>query len=129
MHRLGSANGSSRSAVTGARIRASAPCISPRCSEHTTSWWRCATSRNGHWCRHSRYCLPSATACGLGTALVPPVGTTVGGRPVLNLSLAANYAVSGTAVGSYHAVNLATHILAGLTLFGIVRRTLAPRTG
>ena len=65
----------------------------------------------------------------LGTALVPPVGTTVGGRPVLNLSLAANYAVSGTAVGSYHAVNLAIHILAGLTLFGIVRRTLAPRTG
>ena len=49
----------------------------------------------------------------LGTALVPPVGTTVGGRPVLNLSLAANYAVSGTAVGSYHAVNLAIHIQIG----------------
>jgi transaldolase len=36
-HRLGSANGSSRSAVTGARIWASAPCISPRCRAHTTS--------------------------------------------------------------------------------------------
>src|ERR1022692_3445174 len=59
----------------------------------------------------------------LGTALVPPVGSTASGRPVLNLSLAANYAVSGTAVGSYHAVNLAIHILAGLTLFGIVRRS------
>ena len=37
-HRLGSTNGSSRSAVTGARIRASAPRISPRCSEQMTSW-------------------------------------------------------------------------------------------
>jgi protein O-mannosyl-transferase len=61
----------------------------------------------------------------LGTALWPPVGATVGGRPFLNLSLAANYAVSGTATWSYHAVNLAIHILAGLTLFGIIRRTLA----
>ena len=65
----------------------------------------------------------------LGTAFLPPVDSTVSGRPAANLSLAANYAVSGTAVGSYHAVNLAIHILAGLTLFGIVRRTLAPRTG
>jgi len=38
MHRLGSAKGWSRSAVTGARIRASAPCMRPRCSEHTTAW-------------------------------------------------------------------------------------------
>ena len=37
-HRLGSTNGSSRSAVTGARIRASAPRIRPRCSEQITSW-------------------------------------------------------------------------------------------
>jgi len=50
MHTLGSANGWSRSAVTGARIRASAPCMRPRCSEHTTSLVICATSRNGH-CR------------------------------------------------------------------------------
>jgi len=35
--------------------------------------------------------------------LKPPMATTVGGRPVLNLSLAANYAISGTAVWSYHA--------------------------
>jgi len=63
----------------------------------------------------------------LGTAFLPPVGATVGGRPVLNLTLAANYAVSGTAVWSYHAVNLAIHALAGLALLGIVRRTLARR--
>jgi len=62
----------------------------------------------------------------LGTAFWPPANRTVTGRPFLNLSLAVNYAVSGTAVWSYHALNLAIHILAGLTLFGIVRRTLGP---
>ena len=61
------------------------------------------------------------------TAFSPPINTTAGGRPILNLSLAINYAISGTAVWSYHVVNLAIHILAGLTLFGILRRTLAPR--
>ncbi len=61
--------------------------------------------------------------------LMPPAtgGLTVGGRPLVNLSLAINYALGGTAVGGYHAVNLLIHILAGLTLFGIVRRTLALR--
>jgi tetratricopeptide (TPR) repeat protein len=63
------------------------------------------------------------------TALWPPINTTAGGRPMLNLSLAINYAISGTAVWSYHALNLAIHVLAGLTLFGILRRTLAPRAG
>jgi tetratricopeptide (TPR) repeat protein len=59
-------------------------------------------------------------------ALSPPRGEgwTVEGRPVLNGSLAVNYAMSGTDVRSYHALNLVIHLLAGLTLFGIVRRTL-----
>jgi tetratricopeptide (TPR) repeat protein len=61
----------------------------------------------------------------LGTAFFPPSFATVGGRPVLNASLAINYAIGGTAVGGYHAMNLAIHVLAGLTLFGIIRRTLA----
>ena len=62
----------------------------------------------------------------IGPVLSPPraTGTTVNGRPLLNLSLAVNYAISGTAVWSYHALNLAVHIFAGLALFGIVRRTL-----
>ncbi|MGH7996287.1 MAG: tetratricopeptide repeat protein, partial [Opitutaceae bacterium] len=51
-------------------------------------------------------------------------GLTVSGRPMLNLSLALCYALSGTRVWSYHALNLLVHILAGLTLFGIVRRSL-----
>ena len=49
---------------------------------------------------------------------------TVEGRPLINLSLAINYAISGYKVWSYHALNLTVHILAGLTLLGIVRRTL-----
>lgn len=57
-------------------------------------------------------------------AMSSPPGETVSGRGVLGLSLAINYAVSGTNVWSYHAVNLAIHILAGILLFGIVRRTL-----
>ncbi len=55
----------------------------------------------------------------------PGGGLTVTGRPLLNLSFALNYALSGDHVWSYHALNLLIHLLAGLTLFGIVRRTLA----
>jgi hypothetical protein len=58
--------------------------------------------------------------------LSPPVagGVTVGGRPLLNLSFALNYALGGMAVGGYHAINLVLHALAGLVLFGLARRTL-----
>ena len=45
-------------------------------------------------------------------------------RPLLKLSLAANYALSGLDARGYHAVNLAIHVLAGLALFGVLRRTL-----
>ena len=55
----------------------------------------------------------------------PPGGLPVSGRPVLNLSFAINYAISGSAVWSYHALNLLIHIAAGWALFGIVRRTLS----
>jgi protein O-mannosyl-transferase len=58
--------------------------------------------------------------------LLPPrgEGQTVEGRPVLNLTLALNYAIGGTAVHGYHVVNVLIHALAALTLFGLVRRTL-----
>jgi tetratricopeptide (TPR) repeat protein len=60
-----------------------------------------------------------------GKALSPPRdwGFTVSGRPLLNYSLAVNYAISGYEVWSYHALNLVIHILSGLTLFGLLRRT------
>jgi len=54
----------------------------------------------------------------------PDGGETVSGRPVLNLSFALNYAVGKLAPRSYHFVNEVIHLLAALTLFGIVRRTL-----
>jgi protein O-mannosyl-transferase len=51
-------------------------------------------------------------------------GATLHGRPVVNLSLAVNYAAGGLNPLAYHLTNVLIHILAGLTLFGIVRRTL-----
>lgn len=51
-------------------------------------------------------------------------GLTTSGRPLVNLSFALNYAISGSAVGGYHATNLAIHCLATLALFGLVRRTV-----
>ncbi len=53
----------------------------------------------------------------------PRHGETVTGRPLLNLSLAINYAISGYGVWSYHAANLAIHLVGALLLFGILRRT------
>ncbi|MGB2822676.1 MAG: tetratricopeptide repeat protein [Phycisphaerae bacterium] len=47
-----------------------------------------------------------------------------GQAPVVTVTLAANYALGGSDVWGYHAFNLAVHLLAGLTLFAIARRTL-----
>ena len=62
----------------------------------------------------------------IGTAFAPPPDTTVAGRPVANLTFAINYAIGGGTgdLSSYHTFNLAIHVLAGLLLFGVVRRTL-----
>ncbi|MFH0983379.1 MAG: tetratricopeptide repeat protein [Planctomycetota bacterium] len=45
-------------------------------------------------------------------------------RPVVELSFAINYALGRLEVFGYHLVNLAVHLLAALTLYGVVRRTL-----
>ncbi len=60
----------------------------------------------------------------LATALSPPLRTTAGGRPLLNLSFAFNYALGGMTPKGFHALNLVIHVFAGLTLFGLLRRTL-----
>ena len=57
------------------------------------------------------------------------LGLTTNGRPLGAFSLALNYAISGTGVWSYHVFNVAIHLLAGLALFGVVRRTLAGDPG
>lgn len=64
----------------------------------------------------------------LGTILRTPQGTvSAQGRPLLNLSLAINYAISGQATWSYHLANLLIHLGAALVLFGILRRTFLAR--
>jgi hypothetical protein len=45
-------------------------------------------------------------------------------RPVGYLSFALNYAAAGYSLPSWHATNLAIHIIAACALFGIARRTL-----
>ncbi len=59
----------------------------------------------------------------IGDALRAPLGSGLAGRPIINLSLAINYAISGEEVWSYHLLNLLIHILSALTLFGILRIT------
>ena len=49
-------------------------------------------------------------------------------RPVVDLTLAVNYALGGLSEWGFHSVNVAVHILASITLYGLVRRTLARQT-
>jgi len=58
----------------------------------------------------------------LAAVLSPPENTPVAGRPVVNLSLALNYAAGGLAVRGYHAVNLALHLVCALLVFALVTR-------
>ncbi len=60
----------------------------------------------------------------LWPALSPPAGAGVAGRPLLNLTYALNYAAGGTSAAGYHLVNILIHVLAGWTLFALLRRTL-----
>ena len=55
-----------------------------------------------------------------------PISRVIEGsnRPIIFITFAINYAISGMNPLSYHVLNFAVHILSGLTLFGIVRRTL-----
>jgi Tfp pilus assembly protein PilF len=45
-------------------------------------------------------------------------------RPVVTVTVAANYALGEFDVRGYHVFNLVVHLLAGLTLYSVVRRTL-----
>ncbi len=62
----------------------------------------------------------------LRTALFPPAGSsvTVSGRPLVNVSFAVNYAISGIEPWSYHAVNLIIHLFSAWILFCLLRVTL-----
>ncbi len=60
----------------------------------------------------------------LGRVLAPGRELPTAGRPLVNFSFAVNYALGGLDVRGYHMFNVACHVLCGLLLFGIVRRTL-----
>jgi cytochrome c-type biogenesis protein CcmH/NrfG len=61
----------------------------------------------------------------LGRVLLSPIDdSAISRRPVTNLSVAINYAAGGLNVWGYHFFNVAAHALAGLALFGVIRRTL-----
>ena len=80
----------------------------------------------------------------LSKAMTAPADTTLAGRPIATLSFAINYAMAPSSardameprpgagpddpfyrnVWGYHATNLLIHVLAGLALFGVVRRSL-----
>jgi protein O-mannosyl-transferase len=72
---------------------------------------------------HIRALWPLATLSALSEALGAPPQSAMGGRPVVALSFAINYALGGLDPWGYHLWNLGVHILAALALFGIVRRT------
>ena len=58
----------------------------------------------------------------------PPQLGAAGGRPLVGLTLAVNYALGRLDVRGYHAFNVLVHILAALALWGVVARALlAPR--
>jgi len=54
----------------------------------------------------------------------PLLSAGANGRPLVNLSLAVNYALGGTSVTGYHVVNLLLHVSVALVLFSLVLRTL-----
>jgi tetratricopeptide (TPR) repeat protein len=60
----------------------------------------------------------------LEALLTQPKGTGIAGRPVIQVTLVLNHAISGEKTWSYHLFNLTVHVLAALTLFGIIRRAL-----
>ncbi len=54
-----------------------------------------------------------------------PLATVLQGRrPLVDLTLAANYRLGGFEPRGYHLVNIAIHALAALALYGVVRQTL-----
>ncbi len=60
----------------------------------------------------------------LWVSLTAPPHVTVSGRPVVSLTLAINYALGGLNVHGYHVFNLAIHLLNGVLIWALLRRTL-----
>ena len=63
----------------------------------------------------------------LTESMTGPMESALRDRPIVSLTLAINYALGGLDAWNFHAFNLLIHILTGLTLFGIIRRTFLSR--
>ena len=68
---------------------------------------------------------PSIRTLQFPDALFSPRENPTAGRPVVNLSFALDYAAGGENPFGYHATNVAIHVLCGLLLFAVARRTFA----
>ncbi len=68
---------------------------------------------------------PFIRAINWDTLVSAPEQGTTAGRPVVQLSLALNYALHGLDVRGYHAFNILLHVGACLLLFDLVRRVLS----
>ncbi len=69
----------------------------------------------------------NASIRSLATALVPPAdGSTTTARPVLNLTFALTYKLSGAEPWGHRAGNIALHAAAALALLGVARRLFRP---
>ena len=53
----------------------------------------------------------------------PPAHLLSGRRPLVDVSLAVNFALHGLDAAGYHAWNLGVHLCAGWALFGVIRRS------
>ena len=67
---------------------------------------------------------PQIVSLSPAVALAPPRETPVAGRPLVNYSLALNYAAGGLNPRGYRLVNLALHLIAALLLYALIARAL-----
>ena len=67
--------------------------------------------------------IRSLSLWSLGDVLIPPESTPVGGRPLVNLSFALNYAAGELSPRGYRIVNIALHAPSALAVWGVLRRT------
>ena len=58
-------------------------------------------------------------------ALAPPLETPMAGRPVVNVSLAINYAIDGLRVNGYHWMNIGIHVACAMLVYLVAWRALA----
>jgi tetratricopeptide (TPR) repeat protein len=68
---------------------------------------------------------PGITQLWSWDTVMPMADMPTSGRPLVNLSLAINYAMGGLDVRGYHAVNIGLHVLCGLLLFALARRLVS----